>query len=99
MIYNMDAFHTVRLATLLDEASHIVDQYAKSIKYYKLKEEIEQLSKQGKRELPSNRWNQGQRNLNSNIMISSQAKKHYKISFIIPLMKEHMILCVSFQIK
>lgn len=77
---------------MLDEAYHIVDQFAKNIKYYKLKEEIEQLLKLEKELSKRKKLNQSRRSSIRNIMISSQADKHYKINSIIHLMKELMIL-------
>ena len=99
MIYNMDAFHTVKLVSVLEEAYHIVDLFAKNIKYYKLKEEIEQWLKLEKELSKRKKLNQSRRSSIRNIMISLQADKHYKINSIIHLMKELMILWTSFQIK
>ena len=76
---------------MLVEASHIVGQSAKNIKYYKLKQEIERQLLQGKRLFKRSKWKRRQKSLINSIMILSQVKKHYKVSSTIHLMKELMI--------
>ena len=76
---------------MLVEASHIVGQSVKNIKYYKLKQEIERQLLQGKRLFKRSKWKRRQKSLINSIMILSQVKKHYKVSSTIHLMKELMI--------
>ena len=76
---------------MLVEASHIVGQSAKNIKYYKLKQAVDHQSLQEKKLYKRSKWKQHLKSLIRNTMILLQVKKHYKISSTIHLMKELMI--------